>query len=139
MIDHAKVAYPSPILRFNCVHGRYGILFCKGKFTLCLFYPLPSSLPPQPPLPIQQLHAAYEDFLINIARIIPVIRVNYDEFHGAEEMAAMVLKYVNKCVCVDILYVYVYLYFCILYVYIYIYILIIYSKYLIMLLGSMRL
>lgn len=41
---------------------------------------------------LQRLHAAYEDFLINISRIIPVIRVNYDQFRSATEMADMVIK-----------------------------------------------
>ncbi len=40
----------------------------------------------------QKLHAAYEDFLKDIARIIPVIRVNYATFRSADEMADMVVR-----------------------------------------------
>jgi deoxyadenosine kinase len=36
---------------------------------------------------LQGLHAAYEEFINDIARVIPVIKVNYSEFRTAEEMA----------------------------------------------------
>lgn len=41
---------------------------------------------------LKKLHAAYEDYLTEIARIIPVIRVNYATFHNVEEMAEMVAR-----------------------------------------------
>lgn len=40
----------------------------------------------------QKLHAAYEEFLTEIARIIPVIRVNYSNFQDMAAMAAMVVR-----------------------------------------------
>lgn len=43
-----------------------------------------------------RLHAAYEDFLKDISRIIPVIRVNYSEFRSADEMADVVLREYNS-------------------------------------------
>ena len=55
----------------------------------------------------QRLHGAYESFLGDIARIIPVIRVNYSRFPSVEEMADMVVQSVASaracvgvCVCV---------------------------------------
>ena len=36
------------------------------------------------------LHAAYESFISDIARVIPVIKVDYNRFRTAEEMAAMI-------------------------------------------------
>jgi len=36
---------------------------------------------------LQGLHAAYEEFINDIARVIPVIKVNYSEFRTAEDMA----------------------------------------------------
>lgn len=41
---------------------------------------------------LQSLHAAYEEFITDIARIIPVIRVNYDKFRTADEMAEMIVR-----------------------------------------------
>ncbi|XP_065185358.1 deoxyadenosine kinase-like [Sycon ciliatum] len=41
---------------------------------------------------LTNLHAAYEDFLQEIARIIPVIRVNYNQFRTAQEMAEVILR-----------------------------------------------
>ena len=41
---------------------------------------------------LQNLHEAYEEFLSEIARIIPVIRVNYNTFRTAQEMAEMILR-----------------------------------------------
>ena len=45
---------------------------------------------------LQDLHKAYEEFLKDIARIIPVIRVNYEQFRTAEEMADMIVRLVRK-------------------------------------------
>jgi len=45
---------------------------------------------------LQDLHKAYEEFLQDIARIIPVIRVNYEQFHTADEMADMIVRLVSK-------------------------------------------
>jgi len=36
---------------------------------------------------LRALHAAYEDFLRDISRVIPIIKVNYSEFRTAAEMA----------------------------------------------------
>jgi len=36
---------------------------------------------------LEGLHAAYEEFIADIARVIPVIKVNYSQFRTAEEMA----------------------------------------------------
>jgi len=41
---------------------------------------------------LQDLHKAYEEFLQDISRIIPVIKVNYEQFHTADEMAEMIVK-----------------------------------------------
>lgn len=41
---------------------------------------------------LSRLHSAYEEFVEDIARIIPVIRVNYEKFHSAEEMADMIVR-----------------------------------------------
>eukprot|EP00041_Stephanoeca_diplocostata_P010791 m.172938 g.172938 ORF g.172938 m.172938 type:complete len:281 (-) comp18295_c0_seq1:164-1006(-) len=41
---------------------------------------------------LRRLHAAYEDFLQDISRIIPVIRVDYSKFHDANDMAEMVMR-----------------------------------------------
>ena len=41
---------------------------------------------------LQNLHAAYEEFIKDIARIIPVIRVNYEKFRTADEMADMIVR-----------------------------------------------
>ena len=42
---------------------------------------------------LQNLHAAYEAFIADIARMIPVIRVNYERFRTADEMADMIVRY----------------------------------------------
>ena len=42
------------------------------------------------------LHAAYEEFIVDISRVIPVIRVNYSKFRTAEEMAAMIKTEYSK-------------------------------------------
>ena len=44
---------------------------------------------------LTHLHRAYEEFIQDIARIIPVIRVNYEHFRTAEEMADMIMRYVG--------------------------------------------
>ena len=36
---------------------------------------------------LRGLHAAYEDFIKDISRVIPVIKVDYSQFRTAEEMA----------------------------------------------------
>lgn len=41
---------------------------------------------------LRGLHAAYEEFIVEIARIIPVIRVNYNKFRTAQEMAEMIVR-----------------------------------------------
>ena len=41
---------------------------------------------------LSQLHQAYEEFVKDIARIIPVIRVNYQTFRTADEMAGMIVR-----------------------------------------------
>ena len=41
---------------------------------------------------LTNLHAAYEEFMADIARIIPVIRVNYEKFRSADEMADMIVR-----------------------------------------------
>ena len=41
---------------------------------------------------LQNLHSAYEEFIQDISRIIPVIRVNYERFRTADEMAEMIVR-----------------------------------------------
>lgn len=41
---------------------------------------------------LQGLHKAYEEFLQDISRIIPVIKVNYEQFRTADEMAEMIVR-----------------------------------------------
>lgn len=41
---------------------------------------------------LRNLQQAYEEFLTEIARIIPVIRVNYEEFHTADEMTDVIIR-----------------------------------------------
>eukprot|EP00162_Nutomonas_longa_P000471 comp10600_c0_seq1/m.12971 comp10600_c0_seq1/g.12971 ORF comp10600_c0_seq1/g.12971 comp10600_c0_seq1/m.12971 type:complete len:230 (-) comp10600_c0_seq1:153-842(-) len=41
---------------------------------------------------LKALHAAYEQFIANISRVVPVIRVNYSTFPTAEDMAKMILE-----------------------------------------------
>ncbi|XP_003388493.1 PREDICTED: deoxyadenosine kinase-like [Amphimedon queenslandica] len=45
---------------------------------------------------LQNLHKAYEVFIADIARIIPVIRVNYERFRTTEEMADMIVREYSK-------------------------------------------
>jgi len=42
------------------------------------------------------LHAAYEEFLTDIAKRIPVIKISYDNFHTAEEMAQRIAEEYSK-------------------------------------------
>eukprot|EP00824_Muranothrix_gubernata_P004652 TRINITY_DN15965_c0_g1_i1.p1 TRINITY_DN15965_c0_g1~~TRINITY_DN15965_c0_g1_i1.p1 ORF type:complete len:239 (+),score=42.02 TRINITY_DN15965_c0_g1_i1:24-719(+) len=41
---------------------------------------------------LKNLRSAYEDFIREISRVIPVIRVRWDQFHNAEEMAQTIKK-----------------------------------------------
>eukprot|EP01138_Halocafeteria_seosinensis_P003440 gb/GECG01003516.1/.p1 GENE.gb/GECG01003516.1/~~gb/GECG01003516.1/.p1 ORF type:complete len:286 (+),score=42.14 gb/GECG01003516.1/:1-858(+) len=41
---------------------------------------------------LQNLYAAYNDFIMDIARVIPVIKVDYDSFRTVEEMAAKIAE-----------------------------------------------
>ena len=41
---------------------------------------------------LKSLHAAYESFITEIAKIIPVIKVDYSRFRTAEEMATAIKK-----------------------------------------------
>merc|ERR1712137_832782 len=55
---------------------------------------------------LQALHAAYEVFIADIARVIPVIKVDYSRFRTAEEMAQVIkveyAKIANiRCVTFD--------------------------------------
>lgn len=40
---------------------------------------------------LENLHAAYEDFISEISRVIPVIKIDYDEFHSVDEMAQRII------------------------------------------------
>ena len=55
---------------------------------------------------LKGLHKAYDDFIKDIARIIPVIKVDYRRFHTAEEMASVIKTEYQKianirCVAFD--------------------------------------
>ena len=41
---------------------------------------------------LRDLHKAYEEFLQDISRIIPVIKVNYEQFHTTDKMADMIVR-----------------------------------------------
>ena len=41
---------------------------------------------------LRQLYSGYEDFLKEISKVIPVIRVNYSKFKTAEEMAEIIKR-----------------------------------------------
>merc|ERR1719215_1941472 len=45
---------------------------------------------------LQALHAAYEVFIADIARVIPVIKVDYSRFRTAEEMALVIKAEYSK-------------------------------------------
>jgi deoxyadenosine kinase len=45
---------------------------------------------------LSALHEGYEEFIRNISKVIPVIRVDYDRFATAEEMARVIQEnYLN--------------------------------------------
>ena len=44
---------------------------------------------------LRKLYKAYEEFLGDISRIIPIIRVNYNQFHSSDEMAEMIVRYIS--------------------------------------------
>ena len=41
---------------------------------------------------LRALHAGYEDFIASISKVIPVIRIDYERFATAEEMAAVIKR-----------------------------------------------
>eukprot|EP01113_Clastostelium_recurvatum_P000999 TRINITY_DN10427_c0_g1_i1.p1 TRINITY_DN10427_c0_g1~~TRINITY_DN10427_c0_g1_i1.p1 ORF type:complete len:260 (-),score=73.16 TRINITY_DN10427_c0_g1_i1:21-800(-) len=41
---------------------------------------------------LRALYNAYEEFIHDVSRIIPVIKVNWNDFHSAEEMAEMIKR-----------------------------------------------
>lgn len=46
---------------------------------------------------LKALYNEYDSFIADISRTVPVIRVDYDQFHSAEEMAAMIEReYLNS-------------------------------------------
>ncbi len=46
---------------------------------------------------LRALHRGYEDFIADISRVIPVIRVDYDRFATAEEMTEVITRdYLNQ-------------------------------------------
>jgi deoxyadenosine kinase len=45
---------------------------------------------------LESLHAAYEEFIAEIARVIPVIKVDYSEFRSVDEMAMRILAEYEK-------------------------------------------
>jgi deoxyadenosine kinase len=46
---------------------------------------------------LRALHQGYEDFIAEISRVIPVIRVDYDRFATAEEMTEVITRdYLNQ-------------------------------------------
>lgn len=47
---------------------------------------------------LQKLHAAYEKFILEISKSIPVIRVNYNQFKDPKEMAKMIYDEHHKMV-----------------------------------------
>lgn len=47
---------------------------------------------------LEQLYNAYEKFISEISRVIPVIKVNYSEFHDVDQMAEMIKEeYAKLC------------------------------------------
>jgi deoxyadenosine kinase len=63
------------------------------EICVCYMFIFFTSFPPISARSRQQkLHAAYEEFLEEISRIIPVIRVNYAKFQNMSEMAEMVMR-----------------------------------------------
>jgi deoxyadenosine kinase len=45
---------------------------------------------------LNKLYEAYEEFLGDISKVIPVIRVNYSKFKTAEEMAKIIKEEFDK-------------------------------------------
>jgi deoxyadenosine kinase len=45
---------------------------------------------------LESLHAAYEEFIAEIARVIPVIKVDYSEFRSVDEMAMRIISEYEK-------------------------------------------
>lgn len=45
---------------------------------------------------LQALYVAYEEFLQEVSRVIPVLKVNYNTFKTAEEMAQMIKREYTK-------------------------------------------
>lgn len=45
---------------------------------------------------LQNLYEAYEVFIADISKIIPVIRVNWNEFHTTQEMATKIIEEYEK-------------------------------------------
>jgi deoxyadenosine kinase len=41
---------------------------------------------------LSALHRGYEEFITDISRVIPVIRVDYERFATAEEMTGMIMR-----------------------------------------------
>ena len=46
---------------------------------------------------LQSLHQAYEEFIADIARVIPVIKVDYSKFRTAEQVITIVLFFCGRC------------------------------------------
>lgn len=42
---------------------------------------------------LTQLHAAYKHFLVEIARTVPVLRIDYNQFTSTEEMTANIMQF----------------------------------------------
>ena len=74
LIVHLDV---SPEVSYARVHKRGRECECGEGSALSLEY-------------LQGLHAAYQEFLAEISKTIPVIRVKWDEFVDADQMAAMI-------------------------------------------------
>lgn len=45
---------------------------------------------------LQNLHTAYEEFIADIARVIPVIKVNWNQFQSTEDVAASIAEEYRK-------------------------------------------
>ena len=61
---------------------------------------------------LQKLYSAYEAFITDIARIIPVIRVNYERFRTANEMAEMIIRYICSQYELVVMYAYNHCFYC---------------------------
>lgn len=76
LIVHLDV---SPEVSFSRVNQRGRDCETGSKSALSLEY-------------LQNLHEAYQGFIQEISKVIPVIRVSWDEFRDAEEMAEMIVR-----------------------------------------------